>query len=123
MSVLIPILSKQENDTEFLSKAIHEQTYVYLLLIVEARSLDSTFGFTASQINHGNALINEIKTILEKQNKKVYDTLEWGDTTPRIINFAKLKKITKIALKNQENEDFKKLVKQLKQENLNVQVI
>lgn len=123
MSVLIPLLSKLENDTEFLSQATDGEKEVLLLAIVDSESLELSFGFTATQISQGNALIEEIREILEDNGKRVYDVLEWGSTLQHIINFARLKKATKIALKDQDSEEFHKLVKELQKSHHNVQVI
>ena len=123
MDVLIPIISKHENDPQFLAVATKESEKVFLLVIVDANVPDMSFGFTATEIGHGNALIREIKRTLEDSGKEVFECLEWGETIPKIINFAKLKKIKKVALKKQDNHWFKKLVKLLHEEKIETEII
>lgn len=123
MEILIPILSKKENDPEFLAKASLNAQEIFLITIVDANAPNQSFGFTATEISHANALVQEIKELLAGSNKRVIDVLEWGDTVPKIANYAKLKKIKKIVLKQQDTPEFKKLVKQLRTQHHNVEVV
>lgn len=123
MDVLIPIISKQENDLQFLATATKQSEKVFLLVIVDANVPEMSFGFTATEIGQGNALIQEIKNTLQDSGKEVFECLEWGETIPKIVNFAKLKKIKKVALKKQDNQWFKKLVKHLHEEKIEVEII
>ena len=123
MSTLIPILTKQENDPAFLEQALRKEKEVYLMAIVENEALELDFGFTAKEISIANDLIAKIKETLTAQKKHATEILEWGETVHKIVNFYKLKKIKKICLKKQDSASFKKLVKQLKENRLNVEVI
>lgn len=123
MSVLIPILSKKENEKNFLEKATENEKEIFVMAIVEPKAFELDFGFTAKEISHANALMEEIKKNLEAQGKKVTDVLEWGETLHKINNFAKLKKTKKICLKKQENPSFKKLAKELKEQHNKVEII
>ncbi|MBI2598028.1 MAG: hypothetical protein HYW50_02430 [Candidatus Diapherotrites archaeon] len=123
MSVLIPIISKKENNPEFLKKAIKGEKKVFLLIIMDTTATTKNFGFATSEIGHGNELIEEIKKNLEPENVSVDEALEWGDTNTQIINYAKLKKIGKVVLAKQENEYFKNLVKDLEKNNFEVKII
>lgn len=123
MDILIPILSKQENDPQFLAAATKESEKVFLLVIVDAGVPEMSFGFTATEIGHGNTLMREIKRKLQDGGKQVFECLEWGETIPKIINFAKLKKIKKVALKKQDTQGFKKLAKLLRDEKIETEII
>ncbi len=123
MDVLIPILSKTENQDTFLDTAAEGAGKIYLMIVVEAKNLEYDFGFTTGQISLGNQLMEDIKKYLTEKGLLVFDVLEWGETIPKITNFYFLKKIKKVVLKKQENDYFKKLVKELKGKKLNVEVI
>ncbi|MBI4044348.1 MAG: hypothetical protein HY392_01435 [Candidatus Diapherotrites archaeon] len=123
MDVLIPIISKHENDPQFLASATKEAGKVFLLVIVDANVPDMSFGFTATEIGQGNTLMREIKRTLQDSGKEVVECLEWGETIPKIINFAKLKKIRRVALKKQDNHWFKKLARQLHEEKIETEII
>ncbi len=122
MGVLIPIISKKENSKAFIEKAIEGQKSAFLLAIMDTGAVAKNFGFATSEIGHENELIEEIKKTLKEKGIAFDDALEWGDTTSTIINFAKLKKIKKVALVKQENKYFKDLVKELKENGFEVEI-
>lgn len=122
MSVLIPIISKKENNEVFLENAIKKEKTVYLLAIMDTNAATTNFGFATSEIGHGNELIEEIKTYLNPVKITVYDALEWGDTNSKILNYAKLKKIKKVALIKQDNKYFRDLVSELKENKIKVEL-
>ncbi|MEK6941770.1 MAG: hypothetical protein AABW85_02855 [archaeon] len=122
MTVLIPIISKKENNPEFLEKATQGQHHVFLLAIMDTGAVAKNFGFATSEIGHGNELIEEIKYTLKAKKIELSDVLEWGDTHQQIINYAKLKKTKKVALIKQENKYFKDLVKDLKEQGFEVEL-
>lgn len=113
MKVLIPLVSKKENNQEFLQKATEGAKEVVLLLVIDQRELVGQFGFAASEIMQGNALIEQIKKTLEEKGKRATEIEEWGKTETKIEHIALLQRVDKIALLEQENEYFKRLVKQL----------
>ncbi len=113
MKVLIPLVSKKENNPEFLQKATEGAKEVVLLLVIDQRELVGQFGFAASEIMQGTALIEQIKKLLEAKGKRAKDIMEWGETETKIEHIALLQRVDKIALLEQENEYFKSLVKQL----------
>jgi len=122
MSVLIPIISKKENNEVFLEKAIKKEKTVFLLAIMDTNAAATNFGFATSEIGHGNELIEEIKEYLKPVKVTVNDALEWGDTNSKILNYAKLKHIKKVALIKQNNKYFKDLVLELKENKIKVEL-
>lgn len=114
-TALIPLVSKKENNLDFITNVCAKADEIILLLIVDTAAMPGQFGFAASDISHGNQLMEEIKEIAKKKRTICNDLIEWGETIPKICNFAQLRKIKKIFLVKQQNEFFKKLVKELKE--------
>jgi len=113
MKVLIPILSKRENNDEFLKKAIEKAKEVIVFLPVDTSGV-ATSGFTMSEIASGQKLMDEITAKIGRMRKKSDSLLEWGDTVKNIDHIARLRGIERIALVKQENEFFEQTIKALK---------
>ncbi len=92
MKVLIPVISGTENDPAFIDRASKGAKQIFILFVVEPSMM-------SSEISHGNAVINDIKSALGKKKKKCEDIMEWGDTTRKIIGIARLNSIGKVVLK------------------------
>ena len=110
---LIPLISKKENNKELVEQACQGTDEVVVLLVVDTEAMPGQFGFAASDIGHGNGLMQEVKMMVEQQGKECNDLMEWGDTETKIIHLIQLRGIDKIVLLKQENQFFKKLVKSL----------
>jgi len=113
MKVLIPLLSKLENDDEFLKKASEKAKEVIVFLPVDTSGA-ATSGFTMSEIAQGQRLMEEIKAKIGRMRKKCEGILEWGSTAKNIDHIARLRGIETIALVKQDNEFFHETVKSLK---------
>ena len=113
MKVLIPLVSKKENNEEFLKKASEKASEIIVFLPVDT-SGSATSGFTMSEIAQGQKLMDEILARIGKMRKKSDGFLEWGDTVKNIDHVARLRGIETIALVKQDNDFFKQLVKELK---------
>jgi len=122
MKILLPVLSEKENDEEFLDLALKGAKETIILIVVDADSKEE-FGFAASHIQRARAVMDQIKITLGKKRKSSEEILEWGDTNSKILNLALLRKVDKIVLKKQENDYFETLVKKLKKEKLEVEII
>lgn len=122
MKVLIPILSENENDEQFIEEAIKGAKEAILLLVIDANPKQE-FGFTASHIQKGRKVMEIVRESLGKKRKKSEELIEWGDTKSKILNLALLRKVDKVAMKKQENQYFEELAKKLKAEKIEVQVI
>lgn len=111
--MLVPIVSGKENNTEFLQKAVENGKEIILLLVIDQRELIGQFGFAASGIKQGTALMEQIKAHLEAKGLHPKDIEEWGDTETKIEHIALLQRVDKVLLLEQDNEYFRNLVKQL----------
>ena len=121
-NILLPILSENENNNEFLEKALKGTGEIILLIVVDTESKED-FGFTTSHIHSARAVLEQIKLTIGKKRKRCEDILEWGNTFNKIMNIALIKKVDKVILKKQENQLFDELVKKLKKEKIEVEVI
>ncbi|MCR4335973.1 MAG: hypothetical protein NUV57_05580 [archaeon] len=122
MTVLIPLLSEKENDEEFLEQALKGTKDIILLIVVDANSKEE-FGFATSHIQTARIVMEDVKTSIGKRRKRAEDIIEWGDTKNKIMNIALLRKVDKVILKKQENHYFEELVKNLRKEKIEVEVI
>jgi hypothetical protein len=123
MNILIPLLSKTETSPEFVTKAVHKATQVTLVIVIDTKSMVGEFGFAAGEIGLGNAFIEEMQAAVKAKNKKCETIVEWGNTTQKIINMAKLKQMDKVVLKKQPNQFFEDLVAELKAEKVPIEII
>jgi len=120
--ILLPILSDEENDEQFLEKALKGTRDIIILIVVDSDSKQE-FGFATSQIQKARSVMEEVTEIIGKKRKRYEDIIEWGDTQNKILNLALLRKVDKVVLKKQENQYFEELVKKLKDEKVDVEVI
>ncbi|MCR4369084.1 MAG: hypothetical protein NUV67_04225 [archaeon] len=122
MLLLMPILSEGENDEAFLEQALKGANNVILLIVVDAHT-NEEFGFATSHIQKARTILEQVKANIGKKRKHSEDLLEWGDTQNKVLNVALLRKVDKVVLRKQENHYFEELVKKLRAENLEVEVI
>ncbi|MDD5148496.1 MAG: hypothetical protein PHH08_03455 [Candidatus ainarchaeum sp.] len=115
MRILIPILSKQESNAEFLEKIPNAAEEIFLLLVIDKGFMHGQFGFAASDIAAGNVLMQMLRKYFVKRRKKCFDIEEWGATENKIIQMAQLKLIDKIFLVKQNNLFYDELVEQLRE--------
>ncbi len=113
MKVLIPLLSKQESNEEFIEKAVRKADEVFLLMVIEKQDSGS---LKAADISSSTHFLEEVKKIIGKKRKKCEEFTEWGETSTKIRNTAIINKVDKIALLKQENQYFEDLVKKLREE-------
>ena len=59
----------------------------------------------------------------EMGKREVEAVLEWGETGKKIENLAKLQRVDKVVMVKQENLDFEKLVKHVKDSGIMVEVV
>ena len=114
--VLIPLVSGNENNKGFVAKACDGADELVALLVVDTAAMPGGFGFAASEIGHGNALMEEIKAIAKGQGVECTDLVEWGDTVTKIIHLIQLRGINRVLLVKQDNQFFKDLVKEIREQ-------
>jgi len=123
-SILIPLLSKQENNPEFLEKALENAYEANILLVIDKEAMVGQFGFAATEIMQGNLLLEELKRKISEKKILCNDIMEWGNTEQKILQLAQLKKVDKIAMVEQENKYFQDLLKKLREkENEKIELI
>jgi len=114
--VLIPVLSKQENSDEFIKKATLKAKEIIVLLIIDTQAMSGSFGFASGEMLSGRKIMDEVCQKIGKKRKNYEDLVEWGTTINKIKQIAIIRKVNKIVLLKQNNEYFKKLLKELKKE-------
>lgn len=126
MKILIPILSRKENDSYFLNVALAEANEAIVLVTIDGNALVGKFGFVASELSAGSKIMESLAKQLRAQKLKVDECVEWGDTAVKISQLAQVKKVDKIVLQHQQNQYFERLVKLLEKElekKIRVQII
>jgi len=113
--VLMPLVSRREDNEAFVHKVCSNADEVVVLLVVDTAAMPGGFGFAASEIAHGNELMQEIKQMVEARGRQCIDVMEWGSTATKIQHLVELQKIKKIFLVKQDNHFFRQLVKDLKE--------
>jgi hypothetical protein len=115
LKVLIPLLSGQENNPEFLEKALDGAKQLVVLLPIDTNAMVGRFGFAATEIRQGNLLSEEIRKAAEERGIACSEITEWGDTLSKIDHIAQLEKANCIRLLKQDNHYFRELLKKLKE--------
>mgnify|MGYP001609423186 CR=1 FL=1 len=119
MKVLIPILSPKDHSPAFVERAVDGKSVVYLLLILDPKSIGSHFGFKASDIMKGRKVMDAMKDHVKGQRKLCHDIMEWGPTLEKIAQIAEMKQVGEIVLLNSENNPhFDHFVKAISQSTL-----
>jgi hypothetical protein len=111
MKVLIPLLSRNELNEEFLEKALKGAHEIVLLMVIDKEDSPK-----ASDISSSTHFMDEVKKAVGKKRKRCEEFTEWGETPTKIKNTAILNKVDKIVLLKQENQYFENLVEKLSQE-------
>lgn len=115
-TTLIPILTKEEDNIEFLIEAMKPTKRTIALTIVDTNASIGKFGMTANDILEANKIAEKIEEASKTLGKEYKQLQEWGDTTQKIIHTAKLQNVTRIVFVEQNNKYFKDLLKAIKQE-------
>ena len=125
MKVLIPLVSKEENDSEFIELATNKAKEIILLLVIDTSAMKGEFGFAASEIMQGNNLMEETKHAIGLKRKTAKAITEWGSTIQKIANIARLQQVNKIAIKKSavSRKLAHQLNNELKKEKIKVEVL
>jgi hypothetical protein len=123
MKGLIPIITKKESSYEFLSKVFPQCKELVVLAVVDASEKKTDFGLTATDIAQANEIISRILVSAKENKVKAEDVLEWGELSHKLINTVKLSNAKKVFLIKTDSDEQKKLVKELKKEGIEVQLI
>ncbi len=117
--VLIPILSPRDANPMFVERAIADASVIYVLLVLDAKSISSQFGFKTTEIMKGRDVVEKVKEEVRRQKRLCNDILEWGPQIEKIAQIAEMKQVDKIVLHNGDGnpyfentaEDIRKLTK------------
>lgn len=113
MKVLIPLLTRQEDDAGFLLRAAENADEVIALLIIDQKEMLGKFGFAGSGIMQGNALIARMRQALKGKNVK--EVLEWGDTVMKIIHVCERENADCIVLKKFDSFYWREMLEKVRQ--------
>jgi len=113
--ILVPLLSKRESEDEFVATVAHGAGEIILLLVIDTHAMAGGFGFATGEIAGGNVLMQKVKTAFGKKRKICNDIIEWGGTANKIEHLAELNQVAKIFVVKQDNDFFKKLLKDMKE--------
>ncbi|MFA4907885.1 MAG: hypothetical protein WC602_06445 [archaeon] len=107
MKVLIPLITRQEDDPNFLSNATRDCDEAVLLLVIDTTEMLGQFGFAASEIMRGTALMGKIRARLP--GKGVEEAMEWGGIAAKIVQVAERENADFIALKRHDSLYWRRL--------------
>ncbi len=123
--ILLPLISRHENNAAFIEEATKKVKEAIILLIVD--SFNPGYGFNASELRDGTKLLEEVKTLIGLKRKTAIDLTVWGETKEKIINTAIIRGVERIVLIRSQESWFKELEKdlrkKLKKEKITVHVI
>ncbi len=104
--VLIPVLSSQNAHPSFVSMAVEDASVVYVLLVLDSKSIHSNFGFKTTEIMKGRDVVEKLKEEIKKNKRLCTDILEWGPAIEKIAQIAEMKQVNKIVLFNGEKDKY-----------------
>ena len=107
MKVLIPLVTRLEDDPNFLANATRNCDEAVLLLVIDTTEMLGKFGFAASGIMQGTALMGKIRAKLP--GKKVEEAMEWGGIAAKIVQVAERENADSIALKRHDSLYWRRL--------------
>lgn len=104
--VLIPILSLHDANPAFVERAIADASVIYVLLVLDAKSISSQFGFKTTEIMKGRDVVEKVKEEVKRQRRLCNDILEWGPMIEKIAQIAEMKQVDKIVLHNGDGNPY-----------------
>lgn len=104
--VLIPILSLHDANPAFVERAIEDASVIYVLLVLDAKSISSQFGFKTTEIMKGRDVVEKVKEEVKRQRRLCNDILEWGPQIEKIAQIAEMKQVDRIVLYNANKSEY-----------------
>ncbi len=122
MKILIPVLTGEEDEDEFLEEVKKEEPdKVILLNIVKREEVeDVPAGYAGTKIKESEEIMEKIKKQLPSKIE-VEENIEWGDVKKKIKVIAKIKNIDKVILNKTEHS--KEIEEELKDLDINIRII
>lgn len=113
--VLVPVLSKLENNSSFLETVMAEADEVVVLAVIDQSGIVGNPGFAVHEIKIATNLSEEIAAKVVASGKKAEAIVEWGETVRLVSQMAELKQCTAIFLVEQKNQYYQKTRAQIKE--------
>ncbi|MFH0954889.1 MAG: hypothetical protein V1777_02200 [Candidatus Micrarchaeota archaeon] len=113
--VLVPVLSKLENNPSFLERVTAEADEVVVLAVIDQSGIVGNPGFAIHEIKVATQLAEEIAALVVASGKKSEAIVEWGETVRLIAQLAELKSCSAIFLVEQKNQYYQKLREQIRE--------
>lgn len=119
-SVLIPIITNKENNSDLTSK-LYKMEKVALVFIMDSDSTKTPSGLVGGSIKNAEETMGEIRKKLKPRGIEVKEYLEWGNVIQKIENIYRLENVDKIMMiKSPEAE---KLLKHFKKRDLKTELV
>jgi uncharacterized membrane-anchored protein YjiN (DUF445 family) len=122
MKVLVPLLTGKEKEHLFVEAFTSKVDEVILLQIIDKDFMNKTAS-AIGEMRQSRAVMEEVKKIVGQKKKKYSEATEWGSTIQKILSLAVLQKVDKVYLVNQKNQFFGDILKELKKNKVNYEVI
>ena len=122
MKILAPLLSGKEKAPEYIEAITNKIDKIILLQIVDQEFMNNT-GAAMGEVMQMHSLLEEIKKEIGKKRKSCDEISEWGKTLNKIVSIALIQQVDKVVLVDQENKFFRDLVKGVKDNKINVELI
>jgi hypothetical protein len=122
MNVLAPLLSGRENSDEYINAIAKGSDKIILLQIIDREFMSKTSTAMGEVMQFSN-IMSEIKKKIGLKRKKCEEITEWGQTNKKIISITIIQKIDKIVLIEQKNNFFEDLLKEIKKNKINYELV
>jgi hypothetical protein len=122
MRVLVPLLTGKEKERSFLDSVTASCDEVILLQVVD-KEFFSRAGSAIGEVRQFRIINDEIKKFLKQKKKKCAELTEWGTTVSKIVSISLIHKVDKIFLVKQRTQFFEDVLKELKKNKIDVEVV
>jgi len=122
MKILVPLLTGKENAPNFVDVITNKVDEIILLQIVD-KDFHSKTGAAMGEVRQFRMLLDVLKKEIGAKRKKYDELTEWGSTIPKIVSIALIRKVDKVVLVKQNIQFFSDIVKELKKNKIEVDVI
>lgn len=121
MKILIPILTGEEDDSEFLEEAVKDADELILLHVVKREDIgDVPAGYAGSKIKRGEEVMERVSKEISPR-MRVESNMEWGDPTKKVMALATINDVDEVVLKKSKTAD--DMEEELKEMRISVKII
>ncbi|MFA6399570.1 MAG: hypothetical protein WCW44_04355 [archaeon] len=122
VKVLVPLLTGKEKESDFVEAFTSKVDEIVLLQIIDKDFMNKTAS-AIGEMRQSRAVMEEVKKIVAQKKKKYSEATEWGSTINKIISLAVLQKVDKVFFVNQKNQFFGDILKELKKNKIQYEVV